>query len=143
VAHTFNPSTQKQRQVDLCGFKANLIYRASSQVLTASPGHSTTHLNGNQGHTSSLREILFGKYRAGSPSSKPSPQSTRDAATVPCSTLPPLDVLQFSTSCTCPAPVLHLPHTCPSPVLHLSCTCPAAVLHLSCPTSGCIPLLLS
>ena len=32
VVHTFNPSTGRQRQVDLCEFKASLVYRASSRT---------------------------------------------------------------------------------------------------------------
>jgi hypothetical protein len=33
VAHTFNPSTQRQRQADLCEFKASLVYRGSFRTL--------------------------------------------------------------------------------------------------------------
>ena len=32
VAHTFNPSTWRQRQADLCEFEASLVYRASSRT---------------------------------------------------------------------------------------------------------------
>ena len=32
VAHTFNPSTGRQRQVDLCEFKASLVYLESSRT---------------------------------------------------------------------------------------------------------------
>lgn len=35
VAHTFNPSIGRHRQVDLCEFKASLIYRASSRIARA------------------------------------------------------------------------------------------------------------
>lgn len=36
VVYTSNPSTQEQRQVDLCDFKANLIYIASPSTVRAS-----------------------------------------------------------------------------------------------------------
>ena len=32
AAHVFDPSTWQQRQVDLCEFKANLVYRVSSRT---------------------------------------------------------------------------------------------------------------
>ena len=32
VAHTFNPSTWEQRQVDLYEFEDNLVYKASSRT---------------------------------------------------------------------------------------------------------------
>jgi hypothetical protein len=31
VVHTFNPSIQTQRQVDLCELEASLVYRMSSR----------------------------------------------------------------------------------------------------------------
>lgn len=36
VVYTSNPSTQEHRQVDLCDFKANLIYIASPSTARAS-----------------------------------------------------------------------------------------------------------
>lgn len=35
VAHTFNPSTRRQRQADLHEFKASLVYRAISRTAGA------------------------------------------------------------------------------------------------------------
>ena len=35
VTHTFNPRTLEARQVDLCEFKANLVYRVSSRTVRA------------------------------------------------------------------------------------------------------------
>ena len=35
VAHAFNSSTRRERQVDLCEFKASLVYRASSRTARA------------------------------------------------------------------------------------------------------------
>ena len=35
VAHTFNPTLGRQRQVDLCEFEANLVYSASSRTAKA------------------------------------------------------------------------------------------------------------
>ena len=32
---TYNPSTQRQKQVDLCEFKASLVYRVNSKTATA------------------------------------------------------------------------------------------------------------
>jgi hypothetical protein len=32
VVHTLNSSTKKQRQIDLCEFEANLVYRVSSRT---------------------------------------------------------------------------------------------------------------
>jgi hypothetical protein len=32
VVHDFNPSTTEQKQVDLCEFKASLVYRVSSRT---------------------------------------------------------------------------------------------------------------
>ena len=32
MVHSYNPSTQRQRQVDLCEFKANLVYIVSSRT---------------------------------------------------------------------------------------------------------------
>lgn len=40
VVHTSNPSTQEQRQVDRCDFKASLIYIASP--ITVSQGFKTS-----------------------------------------------------------------------------------------------------
>jgi hypothetical protein len=38
VAHTFNSSPQRQRQVNLCDFKASLVYRvASSKTIQRNP----------------------------------------------------------------------------------------------------------
>lgn len=34
-AHDFNPSTQRQRQVDVCQFKANLLYKSSFRTTRA------------------------------------------------------------------------------------------------------------
>jgi hypothetical protein len=35
VAHTFNPSTRRWRQEDLCEFKASALYRESSRTVAA------------------------------------------------------------------------------------------------------------
>ena len=35
MVHAFNPSTQKQRQADICEFKTSLIYRASFRTARA------------------------------------------------------------------------------------------------------------
>ena len=32
MVHTFNPSTGRQRQVDLCELEANLVYRVNSRT---------------------------------------------------------------------------------------------------------------
>lgn len=36
--HTFNTSTQRQRQADLCEFKASLVYVVSSKTAKATQG---------------------------------------------------------------------------------------------------------
>ena len=40
VAHTFNPSTGRQMQADLCAFKASLVYRVSFRTARATSSDS-------------------------------------------------------------------------------------------------------
>ncbi|EGW07661.1 hypothetical protein I79_013644 [Cricetulus griseus] len=43
MVHTFNPSTRgRQRQEDLCEFKASLVYRASSRTARATQRNSVS-----------------------------------------------------------------------------------------------------
>ena len=35
MVHTFNPSIGRQKQVDLCEFRASLVYRVSSRTAMA------------------------------------------------------------------------------------------------------------
>ena len=48
VAHTINPSTQGQRKVDLCEFKASLVYTLSSRTARATETLSQTNKQTNK-----------------------------------------------------------------------------------------------
>lgn len=43
VLHSFNPSTRKQRQVDFCVFKANLVYTVRTHYIDLYNENSCLH----------------------------------------------------------------------------------------------------
>mgnify|MGYP007046044715 CR=1 FL=1 len=57
VAHTFNHSTWKQRQEDLCEFKAYLVYSVSSRTVRDTQRDSVSKTNQMNKQTK-IRQIL-------------------------------------------------------------------------------------
>lgn len=57
VVHVFNPSTPEQRQCDVCEFKANLFYKASSRP-AGLPNETLS-----QGEKKEAREMLTFGFR--------------------------------------------------------------------------------
>ena len=54
VAHTFNPSTGKQRQEDFCEFKASLIYLMNSRTVKTTQRNLVSN---KQTYLKTLKEV--------------------------------------------------------------------------------------